>query len=144
MCSFRSPPGDAAYGFSAGLRPHDPRLPQSRLRPDPRFHEAWPARDEAAALPDAAGAAAPDSGRSRRNCARRAARPAKACRLAFLLFSGDFTSCRILINYTGNLTKHCSFNRSEEHTSELQSLMRISYAVFCLQKKKYIQLITHH
>src|SRR3546814_9849491 len=27
---------------------------------------------------------------------------------------------------------HC---RSEEHTSELQSLMRISYAVFCLQKK---------
>src|SRR3546814_5912238 len=31
--------------------------------------------------------------------------------------------------------------RSEEHTSELQSLMRISYAVFCLKKKK--KLITH-
>src|SRR3546814_3630642 len=29
-------------------------------------------------------------------------------------------------------------DRSEEHTSELQSLMRISYAVFCLKKKKYI------
>src|SRR3546814_2310394 len=29
-----------------------------------------------------------------------------------------------------------SFTRSEEHTSELQSLMRISYAVFCLTKKK--------
>src|SRR3546814_8325917 len=29
--------------------------------------------------------------------------------------------------------------RSEEHTSELQSLMRISYAVFCLKKKKIIQ-----
>src|SRR3546814_10890343 len=28
-------------------------------------------------------------------------------------------------------------NRSEEHTSELQSLMRISYAVFCLKKTKY-------
>src|SRR3546814_3918405 len=28
--------------------------------------------------------------------------------------------------------------RSEEHTSELQSLMRISYAVFCLKKKKTI------
>src|SRR3546814_3424149 len=28
-------------------------------------------------------------------------------------------------------------DRSEEHTSELQSLMRISYAVFCLKKKKY-------
>src|SRR3546814_5455006 len=33
----------------------------------------------------------------------------------------------------GDLTKA---NRSEEHTSELQSLMRISYAVFCLKKKK--------
>src|SRR3546814_2163670 len=31
--------------------------------------------------------------------------------------------------------------RSEEHTSELQSLMRISYAVFCLKKKKRIQQI---
>src|SRR3546814_2731550 len=30
--------------------------------------------------------------------------------------------------------------RSEEHTSELQSLMRISYAVFCLKKKTTIQL----
>src|SRR3546814_5193049 len=29
-----------------------------------------------------------------------------------------------------------SMERSEEHTSELQSLMRISYAVFCLKKKK--------
>src|SRR3546814_2815572 len=29
--------------------------------------------------------------------------------------------------------------RSEEHTSELQSLMRISYAVFCLKKKKTIE-----
>src|SRR3546814_5269503 len=29
-------------------------------------------------------------------------------------------------------------DRSEEHTSELQSLMRISYAVFCLKKKKNI------
>src|SRR3546814_2774923 len=31
----------------------------------------------------------------------------------------------------------CYRKRSEEHTSELQSLMRISYAVFCLQKKKH-------
>src|SRR3546814_10037689 len=30
-------------------------------------------------------------------------------------------------------------SRSEEHTSELQSLMRISYAVFCLKKKKNIK-----
>src|SRR3546814_6924779 len=32
--------------------------------------------------------------------------------------------------------------RSEEHTSELQSLMRISYAVFCLKKKKTIHVNT--
>src|SRR3546814_10065434 len=33
--------------------------------------------------------------------------------------------------------------RSEEHTSELQSLMRISYAVFCLKKKKYTRTNIH-
>src|SRR3546814_4709522 len=33
--------------------------------------------------------------------------------------------------------QHQAHSRSEEHTSELQSLMRISYAVFCLKKKKY-------
>src|SRR3546814_8191418 len=35
----------------------------------------------------------------------------------------------------------CSELRSEEHTSELQSLMRISYAVFCLKKKRNIDNI---
>src|SRR3546814_2830467 len=34
--------------------------------------------------------------------------------------------------------------RSEEHTSELQSLMRISYAVFCLKKKKKKQELIHN
>src|SRR3546814_6070279 len=34
--------------------------------------------------------------------------------------------------------------RSEEHTSELQSLMRISYAVFCLKKKKYHHIDTNN
>src|SRR3546814_3080865 len=34
--------------------------------------------------------------------------------------------------------------RSEEHTSELQSLMRISYAVFCLKKKKNIMKTKIH
>src|SRR3546814_5988228 len=40
-----------------------------------------------------------------------------------------------------------AWKRSEEHTSELQSLMRISYAVFCLKKKKTIlqqQTISTH
>src|SRR3546814_1257931 len=34
--------------------------------------------------------------------------------------------------------------RSEEHTSELQSLMRISYAVFCLKKKKHKKKLDMH
>src|SRR3546814_10024589 len=41
---------------------------------------------------------------------------------------------------TGSVyVNHQALTRSEEHTSELQSLMRISYAVFCLKKKKYNQ-----
>src|SRR3546814_2517386 len=36
------------------------------------------------------------------------------------------------------------WGRSEEHTSELQSLMRISYAVFCLKKKKKININKKH
>src|SRR3546814_10584336 len=35
----------------------------------------------------------------------------------------------------GNVARWLGEQRSEEHTSELQSLMRISYAVFCLKKK---------
>src|SRR3546814_999870 len=36
----------------------------------------------------------------------------------------------------GHYHRAAELRRSEEHTSELQSLMRISYAVFCLKKKK--------
>src|SRR3546814_2075517 len=36
-----------------------------------------------------------------------------------------------------------NLHRSEEHTSELHSLMRISYAVFCLKKKKQLHNTTH-
>src|SRR3546814_5517881 len=36
----------------------------------------------------------------------------------------------------GRVNSAAGTDRSEEHTSELQSLMRISYAVFCLKKKK--------
>src|SRR3546814_2861551 len=44
----------------------------------------------------------------------------------------------VVILQRGDLKVTASFalGRSEEHTSELQSLMRISYAVFCLKKKK--------
>src|SRR3546814_6834648 len=40
---------------------------------------------------------------------------------------------------TAAMTTRTGMGRSEEHTSELQSLMRISYAVFCLKKKKKSQ-----
>src|SRR3546814_6359170 len=45
--------------------------------------------------------------------------------------------CRIVLGEPGNRAGlgHGRLERSEEHTSELQSLMRISYAVFCLKKK---------
>src|SRR3546814_6666009 len=39
---------------------------------------------------------------------------------------------------------HRRQERSEEHTSELQSLMRISYAVFCLKKKKHLNIKNTH
>src|SRR3546814_10708132 len=47
----------------------------------------------------------------------------------YRLFEGTFDASKIAD--LGNIKQ-----RSEEHTSELQSLMRISYAVFCLKKKK--------
>src|SRR3546814_122388 len=43
--------------------------------------------------------------------------------------------CLVAIRQTGGQTAGHGAKRSEEHTSELQSLMRISYAVFCLKKK---------
>src|SRR3546814_9696744 len=56
----------------------------------------------------------------------------------------DMTMHRAILAYasdmsllgTAMLPHGINWTRSEEHTSELQSLMRISYAVFCLKKKK--------
>src|SRR3546814_5258336 len=53
-------------------------------------------------------------------------------RYTFLVDDGDFAGVGKLFA-RGELVLN---DRSEEHTSELQSLMRISYAVFCLKKKK--------
>src|SRR3546814_6564284 len=41
-----------------------------------------------------------------------------------------------IVGYSDDHVQSTTRHRSEEHTSELQSLMRISYAVFCLKKKK--------
>src|SRR3546814_1614446 len=50
--------------------------------------------------------------------------------------AGAFFSPRSSLLRCRGAVKGCDKTRSEEHTSELQSLMRISYAVFCLKKKK--------
>src|SRR3546814_14170667 len=53
--------------------------------------------------------------------------------------AGDDRGCRLRLG-GGPCARRV--RRSEEHTSELQSLMRISYAVFCLKKKNTICNIT--
>src|SRR3546814_3598943 len=54
-----------------------------------------------------------------------------------LVFTGAaaFAAGAASAGATGAATGLAAVSRSEEHTSELQSLMRISYAVFCLKKK---------
>src|SRR3546814_2498072 len=49
----------------------------------------------------------------------------------------------VLSTFYHGRTESCLGVRSEEHTSELQSLMRISYAVFCLKKKKKQKRVLH-
>src|SRR3546814_9493410 len=56
---------------------------------------------------------------------------------AMLLLGEPFTAWH-LVGLLGILLG--TYLRSEEHTSELQSLMRISYAVFCLKKKKILHI----
>src|SRR3546814_918590 len=53
--------------------------------------------------------------------------------------SPDTTLETLIPDFKGNWENLERVLRSEEHTSELQSLMRISYAVFCLTKKKRTQ-----
>src|SRR3546814_8474633 len=49
--------------------------------------------------------------------------------------SGGFSTDNRIVFQPSAISKNCLVTaRSEEHTSELQSLMRISYAVFCLKK----------
>src|SRR3546814_6470840 len=50
--------------------------------------------------------------------------------------SGALTTPAMCSTTSASAISLCRQSRSEEHTSELQSLMRISYAVFCLKKKK--------
>src|SRR3546814_21031948 len=59
----------------------------------------------------------------------------RAHRLADSLHLGLADGLRIFLGDGERQAKTAENGRSEEHTSELQSLMRISYAVFCLKKK---------
>src|SRR3546814_10315857 len=71
--------------------------------------------------------------------ARAASQPMKIGRLIWCLPRGPCSAPRQGCHPATrpNPTSHIAPRpRSEEHTSELQSLMRISYAVFCLKKKK--------
>src|SRR3546814_6303682 len=52
-------------------------------------------------------------------------------------------SWRMTRNTSPTISGSSAEVRSEEHTSELQSLMRISYAVFCLKKKKKKNIENH-
>src|SRR3546814_2975597 len=69
-------------------------------------------------------------------------------RLAILVQDANFVMGKVsaqtvmadFIDHFGRLLAYKLIERSEEHTSELQSLMRISYAVFCLKKKKNLSL----
>src|SRR3546814_5155970 len=64
-------------------------------------------------------------------------RPRRGCAVSPGSFSSLLFSAEI--GFTDNSVRSLCWlqnGRSEEHTSELQSLMRISYAVFCLKKKK--------
>src|SRR3546814_8400412 len=54
----------------------------------------------------------------------------------YIAQAGIGAHARIHILRRHAFEEYCCRIRSEEHTSELQSLMRISYAVFCLKKKK--------
>src|SRR3546814_5228332 len=54
----------------------------------------------------------------------------------FSRMANEAKSCRPSVNAPNTASVLAMSARSEEHTSELQSLMRISYAVFCLKKKK--------
>src|SRR3546814_8622115 len=55
--------------------------------------------------------------------------------LAGLARNRRFLADRVIAELKASYADQLAANRSEEHTSELQSLMRISYAVFCLKKK---------
>src|SRR3546814_2625023 len=76
----------------------------------------------------------------------RSRRMSQACRCCPCSFRCARRCSRMSLRFRrrGQETRSLPHRRSEEHTSELQSLMRISYAVFCLKKKNYLLHHQHH
>src|SRR3546814_7385298 len=111
----------------------DTRFPYTTLfrsQADLRAYAGDPRRGRAGVagplLPRPAAAAATDADRAGRAAGRRAGRHHRVVRRAVAA----------LVRHRSRIRPAVAAGRSEEHTSELQSLMRISYAVFCLNKKK--------
>src|SRR3546814_3295651 len=90
----------------------------------------------------------PLGGGHRRAAADRASAEGNAAQLEHMsvqrtvraIADADLSSATLRLEAWKNtdLSAQSAASRSEEHTSELQSLMRISYAVFCLTKKNHI------
>src|SRR3546814_1574075 len=110
---------DTLFPYTTLFRSQGDPLGGARPQPDRRWPDAPPAdpRNDAGAPQGAVEARGPIC---RKGARRRPQRPPRR--------HGQSESRR---EQEGNQR-----GRSEEHTSELQSLMRISYAVFCLKKKK--------
>src|SRR3546814_4463603 len=106
------------------------RYPRPRPPPATRYAVRGRLRGDAVASP---GTAAADARRRRSERPAVGAEVTKMRRIVVIPAKAGI-SCRKRADCNRQTT------RSEEHTSELQPLMRISYAVFCLQKKKPKQI----
>src|SRR3546814_4791975 len=96
----------------------------------PSIQLLWPGSSQGR-RPTSSESALPDSAFRRRLCARREVPPSREARVERR--APEWLALLSCASSPGGM-------RSEEHTSELQSLMRISYAVFCLTKKKQNKL----
>src|SRR3546814_2808676 len=106
------------------------RRPPRSTRTDTLFPYTTLFRSQHQHLPDSH----PDQGdRAAARSPRRSSAPARADATIVPGGVGSREPVRQLCGLDETARSRC---RSEEHTSELQSLMRISYAVFCLKKKK--------
>src|SRR3546814_8349337 len=78
----------------------------------------------------------PTARASAMSCSIHAIASAEGMARAFATSSPAFSAAAHAASILPSCQSGWASSRSEEHTSELQSLMRISYAIFCLKKKK--------